>query len=77
MSNDSTLTRNRVFDTIVEYKRQHNGLSPSLKEIAAALQLSVSTVRYHLLMLDKAGRIHIVDRWGIEVPGGSWEWEEV
>jgi predicted transcriptional regulator len=71
------LTRDQVFNTIVEYKRQHNGLSPSLKEIAAAVQLSVSTVRYHLLMLDKEGRIHITGRWGIEVPGGNWDWEEV
>ncbi len=69
--------RDRVFTTIVEYKRQHNGLSPSLKEIAAALQLSVSTVRYHLLMLDKEGRIRITGRWGIEVPGGNWDLEGV
>jgi predicted transcriptional regulator len=71
------LTRDQVFNTIVEYKREHNGLSPSLKEIAAAVQLSVSTVRYHLLMLDKEGRIRITGRWGIEVPGGNWDWEEV
>jgi len=77
MGHNSTPTRDRVFSTVVEYKRQHNGLSPSLKEIGTALQLSASTVRYHLLMLEKEGRIRLTGRWGIEVPGGAWEWDEV
>lgn len=70
-------TRNRIFGTIVDYKRLHNGLSPTLKEIAAVLGLSRSTVRYHVLMLEKEQRIRIIKGWRFEVPGEEWDWDEV
>jgi len=65
-------TRERVFRFIVEYKRQHDGLSPTVEEISRACVLHTSTVKYHLLKLENQGRIRIVGRRAIEVIGGVW-----
>ncbi|MEW6580741.1 MAG: hypothetical protein AB1435_16315 [Chloroflexota bacterium] len=72
MSEEHPPTRERVFRFIVEYKRQHDGLSPAVKEISRACVLHISTVKYHLLKLENQGRIRIVGRRAIEVTGGVW-----
>ncbi|MBI5961178.1 MAG: hypothetical protein HY866_20745 [Chloroflexi bacterium] len=66
--------RDQIFDYLIIYKRQHQGLSPLVKEIAHACQLSQSTVKYHLLVLEKEQRIHRVGRRAIEIPGEQWDW---
>ena len=73
MNDNNPSSRDLVFDFIVDYKREHYGLAPAVKEIAGACLLSVSTVRYHLLMLERENRIRIVGRRAIEVIGGSWD----
>lgn len=72
MSDEHPPSRERVFRFIVEYKRQHDGLSPAIEEISKACALHTSTVKYHLLKLENQGRIRIVGRRAIEVSGGVW-----
>jgi hypothetical protein len=69
MSDD---TREQVFQFIVVYKREHDGLAPSIKEIAEACFLHISTAKYHLFMLERENRIRIMGRRLIEVVGGAW-----
>ena len=76
VTDDNASNREQVFCFIVEYKRQHDGLSPGIKEIAEGCALSESTVRYHLLVLEIEDRIRVVSRRGIEVIGGVWDWPE-
>ena len=43
---------------IIEFKRQHNGIAPSSREIMAALDISsTSVIHYHLGKLADDGRI--------------------
>lgn len=74
MSGDNPTTRELVFRFIVEYKRRHDGLSPSVEDIASGCALHPSTVKYHLLKLENLGRIRLVGRRAIEVTGGAWDW---
>ncbi|GAB4420294.1 MAG: hypothetical protein Kow00106_16800 [Anaerolineae bacterium] len=74
MSGDNPTTRELVFRFIVDYKRRHDGLSPSVGDIASGCALHPSTVKYHLLKLENLGRIRLVGRRAIEVIGGAWDW---
>lgn len=67
-------TRDLVFDFLVWYKREHDGSTPSTREIAEACCLSPSTVQYHLLNLEIEDRIRISGerRRNIEIVGGTW-----
>lgn len=69
----SAANRDRVFKFIVRYKRTHDGLAPSVKLIAEACDLAISTVQYHLFQLEKEQRIRLIGRRGIEVIGGVWD----
>ena len=66
----------RMFDFIVKYKTEHDGNSPSNREIGAAVGISsTSVVRYKLDELVRRGKIRPrIDRQtrSIEVVGGSW-----
>ncbi|MBN1965822.1 MAG: hypothetical protein JW910_14315 [Anaerolineae bacterium] len=73
MSDDGLTMRQRIYDFIVAYKREHDGLSPAIKEIADTCQIGFSTVRYHLWMLEIDGRIRAKGRRSIEVIGGVWD----
>ncbi len=66
-------TREQIFRYVIDYKHAHNGVSPTIKEIAEACFMSASTVKYHLLVLERDGRILILGRRAIEIPGSSWE----
>lgn len=72
MSDGSPSTRDRVFSFIVRYKREHDGLSPAIRDIAEGCSISVSTVRYHLMKLEIEDRIRVLGRRAIEVTGGVW-----
>ncbi|HEX3052534.1 MAG TPA: winged helix-turn-helix domain-containing protein [Aggregatilineaceae bacterium] len=76
MNEDNPTIRQLLFDYIVNYKRQHDGLSPWAKEIADACSISESTVKYYLLRLENEGRIRLNHRRGIEVIGGGWEYDD-
>jgi len=73
MSGGRANTREQVLSYIIDYKQDHDGLSPSVREIAAACFMHESTARYHLAQLAIKGRIRLVERRGIEVIGGAWE----
>lgn len=67
-----------IFDFIVQYKQEHDGNSPTIREIGDAVGLrSSSTVNYYLQRLVKEKKIYIADNLSrsIEVIGGSWAFE--
>ena len=50
--------RGRIFAYIVKYKLSHDGCAPSFRELMDALFIrSTSSVRYHLLRLEKIGML--------------------
>lgn len=68
----------RVLDFIVQYKKQYDGVSPTMREIMKGCNLfSMSTVSYHLERLEKNGRIKRIGGPGasrnITVIGGNWQ----
>lgn len=66
--------RDRVFAFLVQYKQSHDGGTPSMREVADACCLSVSTVHYHIGGLRLENRICVSgkSRRNIEIVGGSW-----
>ena len=66
--------RDEVYNFLVRYKQAHNGNSPTLREIAAACHIAVSSVSHHLTHLRLEGRIvfHGKSRM-IELPGSTWQ----
>jgi len=69
-------SRDMVFRFLIAYKRDHDGNAPTLREIAQACCLARATVKYHLLLLEKEGRIRWQGGRAIEIRGGSWEFAE-
>jgi hypothetical protein len=72
MTDDGDITRKLIYDFIVQYKRDHDGLSPTFDEIAEGCYLSRAGVKYHLPILQLQGILRIGGRRGIEVIGGAW-----
>ncbi len=68
-------TRERIYAFLVAYKREHDGNTPTKREIAEGCSLSTSSVNYHLIRLEIANRIHISGegRSNIEIVGGAWD----
>jgi len=73
----------QVFRYIVEYKREHDGNSPVMREIMAACKISsTSMVSFYLDQLEAMGFIKRAQRLvgcsgsaNIEVLGAKWEFE--
>ena len=65
-----------IFDYIVEYKRNNDGNSPSIREIMKACRLSSTSVTNYILNhLEAEGLILLPERGisrGIRVIGGKW-----
>jgi len=68
-----------VFDWIVKYKREHDGNSPTMREIQDGCSIpSTSTVSYILIRLEEQNLITLTDPIGrsrsrsICVIGGHW-----
>jgi hypothetical protein len=76
MKRKGSAVRNQVFRFIIQYKRDHDGLSPSIQEIADALFMSRTNAWYHRVMLEREGRIRVTGRRSIEVLAGKWELSE-
>lgn len=57
---------------IIEYKQAHDGISPSIAEIAEGVFLSTAGVKYHLRLMHAYGTIKVLGRRSITVPGGRW-----
>lgn len=65
----------RMLSYIIDYKRAHNGNSPSYREIGNACSISsTSEVKRILSLLEKARLIKVSwkSRRSIEVVGGRW-----
>ena len=78
----SAKTTQAVFDFIVGYKSQHDGNSPSTRQIAAGLGgMSQNTIFKRLASLRDMERIRFPEGMAgaarcIEVVGGEWKYEE-
>lgn len=72
MTGDGDITRQTIYNFIIQFKRDHDGLSPTLEEIAAGCFLSKAGVKYHMPYMELQGMIRIDGRRGIEIIGGSW-----
>lgn len=71
---DNHSTRERIFNYIVIYKRSQDGLSPTLREICKACNISSTSVASHYIkLLEKTGRIKRLNASrGFAVIGGKW-----
>ena len=71
-------TLNRLFNYIIDYKRQNDGNSPTMREMCDDLDLgSTSYVSYLLDRLAAHGKIEARDAGhsrSIRVVGGQWTW---
>jgi hypothetical protein len=72
---DSAPTRDRIFDFLVRYKQEHDGNSPSMREVADACHVVLSAAHFHLLRLERDHRIHLNDNRSraIEIVGAAWQ----
>ena len=64
-----------VLGYVVGFKREHAGDSPTVREIADALDIpSTSTVNHHLVMLERRGLIFrpLGRARSIAIPGARW-----
>ena len=66
----------RLFEFIVQHKQEHDGNSPSIREMADGIKsLSTSYVHYLLVKLSREGRIRLGQPHTsrqVEVVGGAW-----
>lgn len=67
-------TREAIFLAICEFKEMHDGNSPPLEWLAQQVYLNRSTVMYHLIQLEREGRLswNIHQRRAIEIAGAVW-----
>lgn len=74
MGNNDRTTE--VYEFIVSYKREHDGNSPTLRDIMRGVGATTpSVIGYHLKKLKRQGKIDLPDLGqprGIEVVGGKW-----
>jgi SOS-response transcriptional repressor LexA len=67
-------TRAAILDFVIRYKTDNDGIAPSMREIAAAVDLaasSLSTVKLHLSILERDGFVGVIrDGSGNSVPRG-------
>jgi SOS-response transcriptional repressor LexA len=76
METNSESRQQRVYHFIVQYKKGHDGNSPTIREIMDGCELtSTSLVRYYLIELARHGLIRMPEKGAaakIEVIGGYW-----
>ena len=68
----------RVLDFIIDYKTQHDGNSPTFREIASGCGFhTTSSIRIALNFLQDHGQIYYEERQtrAIQVVGGKWIFE--
>jgi len=67
-------TSELIFQFLVDYKRQHDGNTPSTHDLAEGCSVSISTANYHLTQLQLKNRIRILEQRPrqIEIMGGTW-----
>lgn len=65
-----------VLAFVKQYKMSHGGLSPSFDEIADAVGIGKSTVKYHLDSLEQDGKLKVLGIRSIQIPGEVYSVEE-
>ena len=65
-----------VLNFVKGYKQANGGLSPSYDEIADALGLGKTTIRYHLDNLESKGLLTVRGPRSISIPGESYRISE-
>jgi hypothetical protein len=61
---------------IIEYKRTHDGNSPTRRQIGAACGISsTSVVNYILERLENQGHLTLGEFGAIQVKGGQWQFQ--
>jgi SOS-response transcriptional repressor LexA len=68
-------TTRAIYDYILSYKIQHDGNSPTMREIGSACYVTPSGVLYHLERLEDEGYIMLKGEHrsrAIYVVGGTW-----
>lgn len=62
-------TREKVLEFIREFKVEHKGISPTIRQIMEGVGIkSTSTVAYHLTELEKEGHIILTSNKRIQLP---------
>ncbi len=82
MTNQTTARKAyRLFDFILKFKTEHDGNSPSIREIGNGCGInSTSLVKYYLGVLEGEGKITIERKVPgknrmINVTGGNWSYQ--
>ncbi len=60
---------------IMEFKQKHNGLSPTVREMAEQFHTSNSNIKYHLMKLEALGAIEFYGNTkarSIMIPNSEW-----
>ena len=69
--------KEEVLKYILQYKKSHNGLSPSYTQIARACGISSkNSIALILLSLEIEGRITRDEKRGIAIPNSEWIMKE-
>jgi predicted transcriptional regulator len=77
MARSSVLSpiRQQIYDFIVQFKAEHDGNSPSIREMAEKFERSTNTINYDLSYLDAMGLIERGEKGEsrmIKVVGAKW-----
>lgn len=66
-------TRERIYNFIVSFKRKHDGVAPTFREICDEVHIVKSTADFHMKKLEDEGRVtRLPGGRGIMVAGGKW-----
>lgn len=73
---DANAMADAIFDYIVDFKRQNDGIPPTMRQIGQFAGIdSTSHVSWYLHRLERDGKIELIKNGarGIIVRGGMWE----
>ena len=68
-----------ILDYLIAFKTEHDGVSPTRRQICDACNISsTGVVAHHLRQLERHGLIEMGDQYtrGIGVTGGKWVYEQ-
>lgn len=65
-------TQDAIFQFVLEYKREHNGNSPTYQEIANALELNTKTVYARVQRMVVLQRLALDNNRRIVIPQGRF-----
>ncbi len=67
----SKTRRDELLDFVIQYAREKNGPTPTIREIAEYFRLSYSTIYDHVQHLIREERLDWIDG-KLVIPGGRW-----